>query len=153
MADITISREMTATPDAIWALVSDLPRMGEWSPENQGGAWIKGATGPAVGARFKGNNKHGAKTWSTIAKVTACAPGKEFGFHVAVGPINVADWHYAIEDLGAGKCRVTESWTERRHPLVQKLGERTSGVADRVETNRSGMSETLRRLDETLAAK
>ena len=33
--------------------------MGEWSPECFHCAWTKGATGPAVGARFKAKNKGG----------------------------------------------------------------------------------------------
>ena len=53
----------------LYDLVSDLPRMGEWSPENTGGKWVNGAAGPVVGARFKGSNKSGvgaggAPTWS-----------------------------------------------------------------------------------------
>ncbi|MBJ7509613.1 MAG: SRPBCC family protein, partial [Ilumatobacteraceae bacterium] len=39
-APVIISKEVNATPQAVWALVSDLPRMGEWSPENQGGEWV-----------------------------------------------------------------------------------------------------------------
>jgi len=46
--------------------------MGEWSPENQGGMWAKGATGPAVGARFSGKNKNGTKAWSTSVEVNVC---------------------------------------------------------------------------------
>ena len=66
-----ISRTTTvrATPQEAYALVSDLPRMGELSPENTGGRWLKGATGPAVGARFKGTNRNGVRRWSTTATV------------------------------------------------------------------------------------
>ena len=50
------SREYTldvaAAPGVVWALVSDLPRMGRFSPENLGGRWLRGATGPAVGVEF-----------------------------------------------------------------------------------------------------
>ena len=46
------SRQIAAPAEKVWALVSDLPRMGEWSPENEGGAWADGATGPAMGATF-----------------------------------------------------------------------------------------------------
>ncbi|MFM8383175.1 MAG: SRPBCC family protein, partial [Actinomycetota bacterium] len=60
---VVVTREVAAPPERIWAMVSDLPRMGEWSPENQGGEWLNGATGPAVGVRFKGQNKNGKKSW------------------------------------------------------------------------------------------
>ena len=46
---VVVSREISASADAVWPLVSDLTRMGEWSPENQGGEWIKGASGPEIG--------------------------------------------------------------------------------------------------------
>ena len=51
-----MSRVIAASAAEWYDMVSDLRRMGEWSPENRGGAWIKGARGPAVGARFKGSN-------------------------------------------------------------------------------------------------
>jgi hypothetical protein len=53
------SRDMATPAAKVWSLVSDLPWMGEWSPENAGGKWVKGATGPAKGARFRGTNKRG----------------------------------------------------------------------------------------------
>ena len=34
---VSVVREVAASPEKVWALVTDLPRMGEWSPENQGG--------------------------------------------------------------------------------------------------------------------
>ena len=151
MADLTVTRDILATPSELWTLVSDLPRMGEFSPENQGGAWIKGSTGPAVGAQFKGNNQNGSKKWSTTAKVTQCEPGKTFGFRVVVGPVKIADWHYAIADLGDGTTRVTETWTELRPSIFQKLAKGASGVADRKAYNLTSMEETLRRIDETVA--
>ena len=80
----TISRsiDVAADPDAVWAMVSDLPRMGEFSPENVGGQWVDGATGPAVGARFRGTNRNGAKQWWTRVRVVACEPGRRFTFDV-----------------------------------------------------------------------
>src|SRR5262249_3904138 len=39
------SIEIQASPEAIYDLVSDLPRMGEWSPENIGGEWQGGGRG------------------------------------------------------------------------------------------------------------
>ena len=62
------SRDIAAPAEKVWELVADLPRMGEWSPENAGGKWMNGSTGPALGAVFKGNNRNGIRRWST--KVT-----------------------------------------------------------------------------------
>jgi len=58
---ISVTRDIAASPEAVWALVTDLERMGEWSPENQGGNWVAPATEAAVGAIFKGSNSHGKR--------------------------------------------------------------------------------------------
>ena len=42
---VVVTKDIAAPAATVWALVSDLPRMGEWSPENCGGQWVKGATG------------------------------------------------------------------------------------------------------------
>ena len=104
--------DINAPAEKVWALVSDLPRMGEWSPENAGGKWVKGATGPALGAVFKGTNKNGIRRWSTTVTVIACEPSKVFEFAVTSGPLEVANWRYEFEETEAG-CRVTESWSDQ----------------------------------------
>ena len=50
------SIEIHASPEAVYDLVSDLPRMGEWSPENIGGEWQGGGRGQ-VGDRYIGHNR------------------------------------------------------------------------------------------------
>ena len=68
--------------DRVWDLVSDVTRIGEFSPETFEAEWLGGATGPAVGARFRGHvrrNGRGPVYW-TVCTVTACDPGRQFGF-------------------------------------------------------------------------
>jgi hypothetical protein len=110
---IAESRDIAAPAEKVWALVSDLPRMGEFSPENQGGSWGNGAVGPAVGATFTGVNKNGFRKWKTTATVTDCEPGKSFEIAITSGPMPVSNWRYELEDTGSG-CRVTESWNDNR---------------------------------------
>jgi uncharacterized protein YndB with AHSA1/START domain len=143
--EVSVQREIHAPADKVWAMISDVTRMGEWSPETTGGSWLKGATGPAVGAAFKGVNQNGKKKWSTVCKVVAAEPGKSFAFRVDVGPLKVAEWGYAIAPAGDG-CTVTETWTDRRGGLVKLLGKPLSGVEDRAVHNRAGMEQTLERL-------
>jgi Polyketide cyclase / dehydrase and lipid transport len=147
--DIIVTQEIAAPAGTIWNLISDLPRMGEWSPENTGGSWAKGASGPSVGAKFVGTNRNGSKSWKTTCTIVECSAPTTFAFDVAVGPVKVAHWAYRIDDKD-GRSLVTESWTDRRGWLATKLGGPASGVADRAAHNRAGMEETLRRLAASL---
>lgn len=126
-------------------MVTDLPRMGEWSPENQGGEWAKGATGPAMGAEFKGRNRNGKRQWSTVVKVNACEPPRKFSFGLMLLGKNWGDWVYEIEPTSTG-CRVTHSWVDYRTKLMDRLGKVVSGVADRASHNRRNMEVTLENL-------
>ena len=139
---VSVSREIAAPAEQVWALISDLPRMGEWSPENEGGEWLKGATGPKLGATFRGSNRNGKKKWKTVAKVIDADPGRLFSFSVSVMGSKVADWSYAFEPTAAG-CRVTETWIDHRNRLVKSLGKLGDDVADRASHNQAGMEQTL----------
>lgn len=139
---IEVSRTIAATPEQVYALVSDLPRMGEWSPENTGGKWIKGATGPAVGAKFQGTNALGKKKWKTISKVTTATPGKEFAFDVTAAGMKVAGWGFSIAAAEGGST-VTHHWDDHRNALIAKLTGLALGVKDRASHNRANMEKTL----------
>jgi len=119
--------------------------MGEWSPETQSSNWIKGATGPAPGARFRSANRHGKKSWKTVATVLDSVPGIRFSFRVDAGPLKISEWSYDIEATPSG-CRVIETWTDRRGRPARAISKLASGVADRVTHNRPGKDQTLERL-------
>lgn len=142
---VSVTVHVEAPPEAVYALVSDLPRMGEWSPENTGGKWLGGATGPAVGARFKGTNRNGARRWSTIATVVEATPGQAFAFDVSAVGLAVARWSYRIEPSGSG-CDVTETWTDERNKLMDVVGGLGSGVKDRTSFTRTSIQTTLANL-------
>ena len=145
MSDAQARADIDAPADKVWRLVSDLPRMGEWSPENTGGRWVGGATGPTVGAKFRGTNRKGLRRWSTTCTVTAADEGKRFAFDVTYGPVSISTWEYTFSSNGNGTT-VVEEWTDRR-PLWMKIGGvAVMGVPDRAAHNRSGMEHTLARL-------
>lgn len=142
----TISRsvEVAADPDAVWAMVSDLPRMGEFSPENLGGQWVNGARGPAVGARFRGTNRNGAKLWWTRVRVVACEPGRRFTFDVRTPfGIRVSRWSYEITPTTLG-CRLTENWYRVGSWFIRKImGPKITGRQDRPGYNVHSIEYTL----------
>ncbi len=143
--ECSVSQAIDAPPSVVWAMVTDLPRMGEWSPEAAGGEWLGGATGPALGAKFKGRNKNGKKSWSTMSKVTTFDVERTFAFDASSVGMKIARWTYSIEPTASG-CVVTETWTDQRNAILPLLGKIVSGVADREEHNRYGMTTTLANL-------
>ncbi len=145
MTPLTVSATVAAPAQRVFALVSDLARMGEWSPEATGGRWIAPAQGPALGARFRGKNARGFRRWSTVATVTAYDPPRRFAFDVVAVGFTVSGWAYTIEPDPAG-CTVTEAWTDRRGRTLTWLGGPVTGVRDRSAYNRAGMEATLARL-------
>ncbi len=142
---VTVSRDINAPADQVWAMVSDVTRMGEWSPEAVGATWLKGASGPAPGAKFKGSNQNGKKKWNTIATVVDAEPGKLFSFRVTAVGLKIAEWRYSFESNATG-CRVTETWIDQRGKIAASFGKPASGVSDRLTHNRAGMETTLERL-------
>jgi uncharacterized protein YndB with AHSA1/START domain len=116
--DVTVS--MQAPPEKVWDLVSDVTRIGEFSPETFEAEWLGGATGPALGAKFRGHvkrNEKGPIYW-TVCKVLECEPPRTFGFAVVYKgrPLNV--WRYEITPTASG-CDVTESFSLDPNPLFK----------------------------------
>ncbi|MBV8159349.1 MAG: SRPBCC family protein [Acidimicrobiia bacterium] len=140
------SIDIAAPPERLYDMVSDLSRMGEWSPENQGGKWVGGATGAAEGARFKGSNRNGWRKWSTVATVVTANPPKEVAWETKAMGMKVALWRYRFEPKGTGGTTVTESTEDRRGAVMKVLGRTASGVADREAQNKQNMRATLEQL-------
>jgi hypothetical protein len=92
-------------PDQLYAMVSDVTRMGEWSPVCKACWWDEGA-GPAVGAWFTGRNVTPERTWETRSQVVAAVPSREFAWEVNDGRVR---WGFMFE-AASGGTRLTESW-------------------------------------------
>lgn len=139
-ASIVINRPI----DEVFAVVTDITRMGDWSPESTGGRWLDDADGPGVGARFEGDNAFRVgplvlKRWTTTSEVTACNPNVVFEFSTEGHTL----WRYAFEEVDGG-TRVTESFSHPPYTGVQAL---TYGILmQRRRAMTKGMEETLERL-------
>ena len=133
-----------APPERVYALISDVTRMGEWSPECQRCEWQEGATGPAVGAKFKGWNKQGFMRWSTVAEIKAADPGREFAFSTSSGGKESTRWRYRMTPSDGG-TDVTESYEAVYVPTYVKFAERLF-MRDRPQQLERGMQATLERL-------
>jgi hypothetical protein len=109
--DGSVTVSMQAPADKIWNLIADVRNTGRFSPEVMEAEWLGGATGPALGARFRGHvkrNEIGPVYWTTC-EVTACEPDREFGFAVLLNGKAVNNWHYRLTPVDGG-TDVTESF-------------------------------------------
>lgn len=141
---VSVTATIAAPAEVVYDLISDITRMPEFSPENIRGEWLDGATGPSVGARFKGTNKLGNTTWSTKPTVTAAEPGRVFAFKVPGR--SGAEWRYELAAHGDATV-VTESMVQTRpSPALIRWLQRRAGVTDRAAHLRAAMTTTLQRV-------
>jgi len=103
------SIDIDAPPEAVWQLVAEVTRMGEWSPECVRAEWEDGATGPAVGAHFHGYNTIGDYEWDAPCIVTECEPGAVFAFEVPRDDEHPTRWRFELAPSGSGTT-LTESF-------------------------------------------
>jgi uncharacterized protein YndB with AHSA1/START domain len=146
---VEITREIAASPEAVYEAISDITRMGEWSTECVSCAWHEGFDRPVVGALFDGHNVNGDHSWTTQGTVIEAEPGRAFTFECSMMDFHFSTWGYRIEPTATG-CRVTE-WSEDLRPdSILEFSQQLSGVDDRQARNRETMSETLERLAHAL---
>ena len=149
----TPTREVTlwidAPPGEVWALVSDVTRIGEFSPETFEARGTRGATGPEGGARFKGHVRRNGvgPTYWTACTVTACEPERVFEFSVATRDLAVTHWGYRLAARDGG-TEVTEYF--RLEPVWFLRGYWLLLGALRGRPNERGMRTTLERMKAVL---
>ena len=135
--------EINAAPLTVYQLVSDITRMGEWSPECYRCEWLDGATTAVPGARFRGHNRLGKIRWQTDAIITAADPGQEFAFTTHhKGGREETLWRYRIRHLGTG-TEVIESYQFLWCPVANRIAELP---IPRDKQLRRGIQETLNRI-------
>ncbi len=146
-----VTLHIDAPPHAVYALVADVTRTPEFSPEIQRCTWLGGATGEAAGARFEAVNKvRRGPAWKNRSVVTAAQPGREFAFSRTEKFSGTLVWRYQLQPEGNG-TRLTESY-EVTQP-ISRLGwfiiGRLYGCRDRRAELRAGMQQTAMRIRET----
>ncbi len=141
----SVTVHINAAPNDVWELVSDVTKIGRYSPETFEAQWLEGATGPAVGAKFRGHVKRngiGPIYW-TNCEVTECEPGKVFAFAVVMREKHMNIWRYDLAASGDG-TDATESFA-LANAAWSRLYWKLLGWS-RGKTNREGMQKTLERI-------
>lgn len=144
----SVQRHIDASPKALYDVIADVTRTPELSPGVESCEWVDGATGPAVGARFRAKNNVGrGPAWHNHPVVTVADRGRELAFARTEKGAGTIVWRYQLSPEGEGTL-VTESY-EVTSP-VRLLGwfiiGGIYGLKDRQGDLRRGMTTTLDRL-------
>ncbi|HEY2330561.1 MAG TPA: SRPBCC family protein [Acidimicrobiales bacterium] len=151
LADLHISRTVTVPVDATKAyeLVSDVTRMGEWSPVCKVCTWDEGA-GASAGSWFTGKNIAGEREWETRCEVVAAAPGEEIAWIVGGRDDGTTRWGYRFSPVEGG-TEIEESWQIVR--LHERMAEMTDEQVDKMkERTRTSIEGTLANLGVAMGA-
>ncbi len=102
--------DVSATADQVWAVLSDVTRIGEWSHECHTAQWLDGADRAAVGARFRGANKARFARWTKPCTITDLQPARRLVYRTNGGIMGDAtEWAFALEPTERG-CRIVQSY-------------------------------------------
>jgi hypothetical protein len=150
----SVDCHIDATPDAVYAVVSDVTSTGDRSPECKTADWLPGHEPGVVGARFRGRNRVGRFIrWSRLCEIVAAEPGREFAFRTVPERVDPSRsdstiWRYRLEPEGAG-TRVTQSYEITKMPaaIFQAVYGR---ILPHHRDMRPQMSETLENLKRSL---
>lgn len=144
------SVHVAAPPEAVWALVTDVGRTGEWSSICTVCEWDDPAAvadGPVVGASFTGHNTSAGRSWETTCTVTAAEAPREFRWEVNGGLVR---WGYLLAPAavdGAAGTLLSEEWeftTAGQRFFHDKFAEHGPRmIAQRTEEARAGVPQTL----------
>lgn len=133
---------IACSPEALYDMVSDVTRMGEWSPVCTA-CWWDDAAGPEAGNWFTGRNSTPQRTWETRSQVLVADRGHEFTFVVGDALVR---WQYTFTPVDEG-TRLTESWEFLPAGLTlfqERFGDDAEAqIADRTQAARSSIPVTL----------
>lgn len=111
------SRVVAASPDLVYAAISDVRRIPEWSAECYRCEWLDSGSDAICGRRFRGRSRSGLMRWAKTCEVTSADPPRTFGFRTLASwrSPSSTEWRYDLEPA-AGGTRLTESYVIHRAP-------------------------------------
>jgi uncharacterized protein YndB with AHSA1/START domain len=131
---------VAAPVEAVWGVVADVTRTGEWSHECHRVEWLDGATSAAPGVRFRGRNRSGPWRWTRTCEVVDVDPPRTIRWRTISTWLFVdsTDWTIALEPVATG-TRIVQTFEVTRCPrwwdwlvsrLVRAHRDRTTALTD-----------------------
>ncbi|MDO4908612.1 MAG: SRPBCC family protein [Corynebacterium sp.] len=146
------SIDINIAPEALYDMVSDVTRTGEWSPVVQSASLKGGEKVAVVGSIILGHNVNPSRIWDTESVVTVADRPREFTWEVSGG---VARWGYTIEPNGEGST-LTEHWQLTEYGVEffkKKWGDQWEAqLEDRRQAALAGIPATLKAIKEIAEA-
>jgi len=141
-----------APPAAVWEVVGDPRRTGEWSHECLEVELVDGAAAPALGVRFRGRNQVGRSGWSRTCEIVGLDPGHEISWRTIPSPLHNDStiWTITVEPEGTSTCRITQRYeVVKLGPLMDRFIYRFVPVH---RDRREALTADLQRIGEVAAA-
>ena len=140
--------EIAAPPADVWALVRDVRRMPEWSPQVTSTRLRAGFDRCAVGTEFTNRNRDGELEWTTHGEIVRYDEAEAIAFRIAE---NWVVWSFHLEPVDGGTLL-----TQRRETpdgiseLSRELTDGFLGGQEAFTANlRAGMRATLEAIKAT----
>lgn len=137
--------EIDAPVADVWALISDLGRMPQWSPQCRR-MRLLGELRP--GARTINLNRRGLMVWPTTARITEVIPEKKLAFRINE---NNTIWSYELESTDSGTRVIETRHAENGVSSVSNflVNRFMGGVPDFEQELLDGMNASLARIKAT----
>jgi hypothetical protein len=104
--------------EAVWEVVRDVTRVGEWSHECVGVRWLDGAVAAEPGARFRGRNRAGVFRWGRVCEIVRAEPYELVWRTVSTALFpDSTEWAIRLRPTGEGTA-IEQTFTVVRAPKV-----------------------------------
>jgi uncharacterized protein YndB with AHSA1/START domain len=127
---MSVDTVVDASPAAVWDVVGDPRRTGDWSHECVDVTFVDGSTEPGIGARFRGRNQVGRSGWTRTCEIVGYEPGREISWRTVPTAVyrDSTIWTITVEPDGAdgadgsGGSRVTQRYeVVKLGPVLDRL--------------------------------
>lgn len=143
---ISASVEVSATPESVWAVISDVTRMTEWSPECRK-IVVLGSPKQGVGTKLLGVNRRGFAVWPTRSRVVRYEPGRAVAWKTRESG---ATWSYELEPTERGTRLTGRRELDGFSTLTRVAAPLIGGAVGHDRELTEGIRTTLERIKDTV---